>query len=383
MGLIITPQAEIDNYFESPALSQSLLKRLLGGMFNYLHCKKNEKELYYTEKGHFIIGSAVDIILTGEEGEFDRQYYVSQIEKKPSDVEMSIIQKVFDEAVLCNTHLTNILSDHLPQIEESILEHNWQANWKIETKINKIIDVGTEYWEDLKAGYGKQVLSVDEQYKIDAIVSSLVNNSRTNKYFDRDSFIRNSLTDIYYQLPVYFKYRGVDCKALLDMVIVIKDIDGYITEIKPIDLKTMSGNTLQFTDNLKRFRYDIQCAFYYEALKRQSSKLFGITSLNFEFLWNDFKFIVESSDYPGTPLVYTVDNHLLNIGKNGMQEHTVKKFDKSTSVDIKIPISKKIIGFDELIDTYIYQSNNNWLEEELITKHDGEFTINWYGIINK
>ena len=35
--------------------------------------------------------------------------------------------------------------------------------------------------------------------------------------------------------------------------------------------------------------------------------------------------------------------------------------------------TKKIIGFDELVDTYIYQNDNDWKEEEIITKNNGVF----------
>ena len=66
MGVVITPQSEIDKYFESDALSQSSLKKLLTGINSFLNNQKEESELFYTEKGHFIIGSAVDMLLTGE-----------------------------------------------------------------------------------------------------------------------------------------------------------------------------------------------------------------------------------------------------------------------------------------------------------------------------
>ena len=99
MAVVVTPQIEIDKYFESEALSQSVLKTLLGGLDTFLSNQEEEQELYYKEKGHFVIGSAVDCILTGQEGEFDKQYYVSQIEKKPSETEMSIIKMTFDDVV--------------------------------------------------------------------------------------------------------------------------------------------------------------------------------------------------------------------------------------------------------------------------------------------
>ena len=90
MGIIITPQAEIDAYFESSALSQSSLKLLLKGYHAFVENRDSDED-EKGEKSHLIIGSAVDLLLTGEEGEFQKQYYVSTLEKKPSSTEKSAL----------------------------------------------------------------------------------------------------------------------------------------------------------------------------------------------------------------------------------------------------------------------------------------------------
>jgi len=369
MGVIITPQIEIDKYFESNALSQSLLKKLLGGIDSFLNNQKEESELYYTEKGHFIIGSAVDTILTGEEGEFEKQYYVSQIEKKPSDTEMSIINMIFDEVMLLNPNKEiQELSVYPGSIQKAIEEHGWQSNWKMETKINKIIDVGSEYFEDLKKGYGKQILTTSELQLINDIVVSLKFNSRTSKFFDRNALSRAELVTVYYQLPIYFQYRNIDSKALFDILIVIRDDSGKITSIQAFDLKTMNGSTLKFLNNLKSFRYDIQAAWYTQAIL----SLFSNELIINEQVLKPFTFIVESNSNPGQPLLFEIDKEILNIGKYGKN-------------DILLPGTNDIIrqgvqGFNELIDTYIYQNENDWKEEKVITDNDGVLKIGWNGI---
>lgn len=375
MGLIITPQEKIDSYFESDALSQSQLKKLLKGIDFFVNNSEEEKKLYYEEKGHFIIGSAVDTLLTGEKGEFEKQYYVTQLEKKPSDVEMSMIQKVFDEvSEVCKDELTD-LADYAGSVQASIEEHNWQPNWKMETKINKIIEVGSAYFDDLKKGFGKQILTVVEKKLIDDIVFSLRSSPRTAKYFDRNTFSKSTTIDIYYQLPIYFYFKDIYCKALLDLLIVVKDEKGNIISAQPVDLKTMNGSTLKFISNLKSFRYDIQAAWYTEALLTDDSD-FVLRGLITKENILKFLFIVESNSFPGQPLVYEIDEEIMKIGRNGKSDLLVKR----PGYDYDELVQKGVKGFEDLIKIYEYQNEHDWKEEEVITKNDGVLKIDWNGI---
>lgn len=383
MGLVITPQSEIDKYFESDALSQSNLKKLLGGIDSFINNQKEESELFYTEKGHFIIGSAVDTILTGVEGEFENKYHVSVLEKKPSDTEMSIINRAFQDILdsyseeQLKEQGIDELSKYPGSIQMAIEEHNYQPNWKTETKINKIVENGTLYFEDLKKAVGKQMLSSNEMVLISSIVSSLKTNPRTSKYFDRDALLRADKVTVYYQLPIYFTYKGVKCKALLDMLIVIRDEAGKVVSVQAFDLKTMNGNTLKFPSNLKSFRYDIQAAWYTEAIFAKDSTL-KIDGLVPEVL-RPFTFIVESNSQPGIPLLYEIDEELLLTGKFGRPD-LILQGKNENQVDVLEILKQKVVGFDELIDTYIYQSNNDWKEEKVITDNNGVLKIGWNGI---
>lgn len=383
MGLVITPQSEIDKYFESDALSQSNLKKLLGGIDSFINNQKEENELFYTEKGHFIIGSAVDTILTGVEGEFENKFHVSVLDKKPSDTEMSIVNMALQDILQSYTEEQlkeeglQELSKYPGSIQMAIEEHNYQPNWKPETRINKIIENGTIYFEDLKKGIGKQMLSSNEMTLISSIVSSLKTNPRTSKYFDRTALSRAEKVTVYYQLPIYFTYKGVKCKALLDMLIVVRDEAGKIVSIQPFDLKTMNGNTLKFPSNMKSFRYDIQSAWYVEALFAPDST-FKLDGLSIEHL-KPFSFIVESNSQPGIPLIYEIDEEVLLTGKYGRPD-LILQGKNENQVNILEILKQKVIGFDELVDTYIYQSNNEWKEEKVITDNNGVLKIGWNGI---
>jgi len=267
MGLIITPQAKVDAYYLSDALSQSTMKDLLKGFDAFMN--KPEKK----SSPGLLFGSIVDTILTGEPGQFNVDYYVSTLEAIPSEKERAIIHLVYEDALSDFenkvTEKIFVLSDYTGSIEKAILEVKWQPKWKMITKIEKIITIGSQYFEELVLSAGKTIISSEDKFKIEKVVQSLSKNANTAKYFDRDLYVNNDNIDIYYQLPIYFKHKGVDCKALLDMLIVIKDENGVPVKVEPIDLKTMAGYTVDFTNSVKKWRYDIQAAWYTLAVSLQ------------------------------------------------------------------------------------------------------------------
>ncbi len=238
----------VEDYYINPAISQSQLKLLLGpdpSLFNTVR----EPELYFEEKKHFIIGDAVDCQLTRPIEEFNNKFHVSTLENKPSDTMKSIINQVFDLVKEEVGELADkgVLRDHISKIVDCCNVHNYQPNWKTETRVAKVLEAH-EYWEDLKAAEGKVVLSQEENTLISQIVMSIRTNPTTSKYFETNKDI-----EILDQLSIYFSYCGIDCKALLDRVI----IDHKNKTIQPIDFKTMGDQTLYFPKSLRQRRYDI------------------------------------------------------------------------------------------------------------------------------
>ena len=183
-------------------------------------------------------------------------------------------------------------------------EANYQARWGREAKLKAIIEPGAEYFADLCKAYGKKVIDSTTNNTIQSIVMSLRTNPRTAKYFDRKLLESQENISFIFQMPIYFEYRGINCKALLDLVIVIRDEEGRILFVEGIDLKTMHGNTYDFLNNVKSFRYDIQGAWYSLALIHEYALHNTLDKLL------PFKFIVESTTIQGKPLVYTLDKTL-------------------------------------------------------------------------
>ena len=355
----------VEDYYTNPAISQSQLKLLLGpnpSIFNTI----KEPDLYFEEKKHFLIGNGVDIQLTQSLKAFNEKFHVSNIQNKPSDTIKSIVNQVYDlvKEEVGSLADKGLLRDHTSKIIDSCNDHNYQPNWKTETRVAKVGE-SWEYWEDLKAAEGKQVLSQEENDLISQIVMSIITNPTTSKYFETSKDV-----EILDQLAIYFSYCDIDCKALLDRIIV----DHKNKTIQPIDFKTMGDQTIYFPKSLRQRRYDIQAAFYTEALK--SKKVYE----TYEIL--PFKFIVESTTNPGNPLVFTCDEELLKIGKFGRESFRLKGVSSIKLIDMYYGKTDEVKGFNQLIEDYKWYLENGFEKKREIVEAQGEFQINWNGIIN-
>lgn len=347
-------------YYENLAISQSQLKLLLGtnpGLFNTIQ----EPEMYFEEKEHFVIGSAVDCALTTPYL-FDSRYYVSTLESKPSGVVKSIIQQVKDK--LDEQQPFSVIYSDITMYPELILEacenHNYYSNLSNSVKVLKISSYN-DYFRVLVNAIDKVILSVEEKTLIDNIVMSIRTNEATSKYFLSGIYGSYNL----FQVPIYFTYEDVECKALLDMVVV----DTMNMTMQPIDIKTLGYDTLKFHNSLIKRRYDIQAAFYTEALKQEYP---GYTIL-------PFKFIVESTVRPGTPLIYTCTEDLLEVGKYGKKEsYSIGINSEGTDLVKK---NEKVLGFHDLILLYKYYLLNGFIKNKKVVENDSELLIDWNGII--
>ena len=361
----------VEDYYTNPAISQSKLKLLLGSnpsIFNVI----NEPEMYFEEKKHFLIGDGVDIQLTRSIEEFNNKFHISNVQNKPSDTIKSIVNEVYDRVRLIDGIEIGFITDHPTMILISCNNHDYQIRWNEDTRINKICEAW-EYWEDLKASEGKQVLSQEENDLISQIVMSIRTNPTTSKYFETSKDI-----EILDQLAIYFSYCGIDCKALLDRVIV----DHKNKTIQPIDFKTMGDQTIYFPKSLRQRKYNIQAAFYTEALKyfiERDDK----TLQDYKIL--PFKFIVESTVNPGKPLVFTCSNELLFMGRWGREENFLElNVPDSTETWIKKEYVSypEIKGFHQLIEDYKWYMEKGFETKREIVESQGEFQLDWNGIIN-
>lgn len=357
--IYITSKETIEQYFNSPLMSQSQLKTLAHGKDSFLQAKKEDKKMFYEEKGHLILGSLVDIMLTGNEEDLKNLYHISNLANKPSDAMMSIINRVLDLIKLSQQDILGIVSldkvreslkgkelkDFPGEILQSLDEHQYSMTWKTETRINKVLE-HSEYFKDIYTALGKQVISIEEMIQAKDIVNSLRTNVRTSFYTDRA--LQESLSedyDFHYQVPIKFSIQEVNCKALLDLVVV----DKKNKTVYPIDFKTFFGYTIDFpVSTMYLRRYDIQAAWYSEALKHKS--IFK------DYAIQPFRFVVESTKNIGKPLVFECNEELLESGRVGLPELTLENR----------VIRKKVLGYEPLLEIYKFYNTNGWEEEKIV-----------------
>lgn len=317
-------------YYDNKRISQSQLKLLL---FNpKLFLEEEQPELYFEEKRHFVIGGAVDTLLTQPET-FNDKYYVSSVEKKPSDVVKSIIHQVYDSVALENSAE---FEDYTVEILQSCIDHDYCPTFKDETRIKKVLEF-KDYWNELIDSENKTLLSLEESDVITRIVKN-ISESPLAKYFKPNEAPNG--VDIQLQLPILFEIDDIGCKALLDIVI----FDHNNKTITPIDLKTMSGNIIDFPKSVKQRGYMIQAAWYTEALKQMCK---NIAMANYKI--ENFCFMVASTTEDQPPVMFQCTDKLLEEGKHGREEVVIE--------GIKF---NRVKGYLDLIDDYKWYIDNGF-----------------------
>lgn len=346
-------------YFNSPAVNQSRLKLLLGNNPDAYNSVETP-EMYFVEKDHFVIGDAIDCRLTCPE-EYEERFYESKLVSKPSDTMKSMIHLIFD------THKMSLTPDEKPIISMQDLpselivfaldEHGYQKYWKEQTRINKVLE-SQDYWEEIIYSIGKTILSQEDVDVITNTEMSLRSNPLCAHLFQTPP----AHIKVFYQFPIFFDVSGHSCKGLLDIVVVnYKD-----KTIQIIDVKTLSRDTLYFPSQFKKFRYDIQGAFYYVGMnifKQGFKDVEDFTVLNPVFL-------VESTVKPGNPLMFSMSDVLIDQACHG-------SYPFHFNDDEKAPIIRhEITGFLSLLHDLTFYTEHGFSKKKEIVVNNGKFTIN-------
>lgn len=388
MAIVIASKEDIQEYYQSDSLGQSKLKLLLGDLSSF------HKE-FDSSAEHFLIGSAVDCILTSTQEEFNNTYYKAEVDKKPSETILGILDLVYNDLLQDYSEYLEVSSEEeKTSFQEFVGELSnqsvyllracevtgWQPRWGAEAKLKNIIESSEEYFTDLCKSFGKTILSKTQAETIQRIVTSLENSPRTSIFFNRELYgqLPETLT-VYYQFPIYFEYRGVNCKALLDMVFVGRDTEGNLLSVTGVDLKTMNGNTYHFPSSVRTRRYDIQAAWYTLALQKH----FAIPEDS--SIMKPFQFVVESTSYQGKPLNFVIEDSLLAMGRFGRRAISLHDTDMFNGDPMaSATLQYEIKGFEQLLDLYIYHSENGFTEEKEIQETGlNPLKINWDGIVSE
>ena len=320
---------KIQKYYNTDKVSQSSLKDLAyhPGYYKAKYIDKTISEEYGDDADHFIIGSAAECLLLTPEF-WEQMYSIRSFELSPQ------LRKLADYLIKNKTNYSNITS--LFELGKSLNLFGQIKNFStFETLLEK-----ENFLENLnfyKNSVNKTVIT-EEQYK----KAVQIVNSFSTSIFTKQYFIKTEHVEILTSLPIYWFYKKVPCKSLIDFV----RINHLTKSISINDLKTTRFETKNFKSSILQYRYDIQGAFYLDAFKWWVENI--RTDLkDYEII--GFSFFVESTKNIGSPLIFHLTLNDVHIGKYGGEI--------CNNNGLKINIE----GFDKLIDDLLWhQETQIW-----------------------
>jgi len=351
---------KIEEYYRTDRLSQSKLKKLDKSIGEI------KKELDKT-KENIVIGSLVDDLLFSSNNDFRKKYRIGT-SKVPTAGLKNLIDEIFknelevyrgehedfkfsdDSCFSDNKDNTDIIIN----VAEKI---GFGKSYKNDTLIKKVLAF-KDYYKDLVVGLNAIVITQEQYDKAKKIVESVKTSPYTRHYFSKDIESRSD-TSVFYQFPIYFRYKGVKCKALLDMLILVFSDQGVISKAIPIDLKTTGEPLIYFNRSLVKFRYDIQAKWYSLALEHYLSEVLydehevGLNTDNVQDIIQPFRFIVVNTEEPYEADVLEVDDSVYEMAEYG------DNYRKS---------------IDTLLKYHSFYAENGYLKEYDLHRSDHDFT---------
>ncbi len=253
-----------DTYRKDPALSYSTLAKFEREGFNKL-----DSLFDHIDTPSLTFGSAVDSIITGGEEEFNTRFMVAEFPSIPDSI-ISIVKHAFEVYKDQYTSLEEIPNSALLPIVDS---HNYQQNWKPETRIKVIKEKGEEYYKLLYIAQDKTILSQDIYQDVINAVNALKESPSTSQYFIDNPF--GNIEQLY-QLKFKHTFNNIEYRGMMDLVIVDHDKKLII----PVDLKTSGKPEWEFYKSFATWRYDLQSRLYWRLLR---------ANMNEDDYFKDFK----------------------------------------------------------------------------------------------
>lgn len=151
---------------------------------------------------------------------------------------------------------------------------------KIQIKADKLKAECNDYLEYLRKSDFKRIISTEIFNSIVLLADRIKEHKLASKLIFRDEDelpVILSESDIYhfFEHAIYFKSKDLDCKALLDKIIVDKKAKKIII----VDLKT-TWNLNEFKETYTKLKYDLQLAFYSIAITMNHKDLIGDDSID-------------------------------------------------------------------------------------------------------
>lgn len=249
---------EEEEYRADPAYSYSTIAKFDREGFDKLDTLFDK-----VESPSLLFGSCVDTLLTDGQKAFDERFMVADF-TAVSDA----IRKIVDEAFNLFSTEYNTLSA-IPDNKLSALvdTFEFQKNWKLETRVKKVIADGSDYYSLLYVAGTKQIITSELYQDVVNCVDILRNSASTRWYFQKDNPFASDVERLY-QLKFKGEYEGIPLRIMADLIIV----DHENKVIIPCDLKTSYKEEWNFWKSFIEWRYYIQANLYAEIIRQNIEK---------------------------------------------------------------------------------------------------------------
>jgi hypothetical protein len=303
------------NYFEVPAVSRAVLTAMLSSP------RKAKEKFYEKMPGkHFEIGTLVDNLVTSEEA-FSDVYHVSKIPKptgKIGDVAYNVLLEILQGKEYSRELV--IKCRELVGYDKTMKEDTFVETFEGKSRCKDWI---------IEQAEGKDKIVIDEDtYNLGMrIYMSFLNCPEINELL--------SSNGIEFQPEIYWEYGGQKCKAKPDFLIK----NGKTILLG--DIKTTGESTAAFRQEVRRYRYDIQAAWY----------SFGVSEVYKGYEILPFVFVVETTEKSriGSPLIYEMTKKDLDIARYGIHRNSMTPLYEE---------GNRIKGFEELFKEFVWHSNS-------------------------
>lgn len=302
-----------------------------------IHQKKEAEALRF--------GGLLDTLITEPEVLEDR-YFIGEYPKMSENV-LKIVKKLYKLFYTNYKTLSEIPENQLLQI---INEEGHGKGWKDETKVKDIITKGSEYYTLLAISEQRTIVSNDDYARAQSCVTVLKTHPYTTNIFNADKLAFFGDVEVIYQPKFILEEEGIRC--MFDIIIV----DHEAKTIRPMDLKSTSGDEDSFPLSFKKWRYDIQSNMYSYILKtivERDEYFKDFTILPFTFIYIS-KFIQK-------PILW-VDQNYLKEGKRVDKYGTIYKDWRQLLKEFKW--HKETGLFDYSIEVY---ENGGWMDVDSLS----------------
>jgi len=236
------------------------------------------------ENPAFLLGDLLDTLIS-QPHLLESRYFIANFEKLPSETECKIIECVYREIKKVNEEI-DWLAESLPEVKDKLIfnlgdhrdlilyccnSEKWQSTWKDDTRVNKIIEKGTDYFDILAEANDRKIISSHLNMQALELVEILKKNKWTKDYL-----VESEGNELHFQLEIFAEYdycidsidtvlsehRKIPIKGAIDIL----RINHKEKTIQIVDVKK-AFSSHQFIENVRKFGYIEQLSFYKYLLK--------------------------------------------------------------------------------------------------------------------